>query len=93
MRCSGVTTVRPCGTCRTVNKEEKSSETDTAKLFVFLRQIRHALFVQNFKQNWQQFSKDSTVGLCPVAPTMPDNHSAKHIRGLNDEAMEAIEMD
>lgn len=39
-----------------------------AKLFLFLRQIRHELFDLEFQQELAKVFKDSTVGLCPVPP-------------------------
>jgi len=48
----------PTANCQPKKKSSKKT-IRKAKLFVFL--IRHALFAQNFKQNWQ-IAKDSTVG-------------------------------
>jgi len=89
----------PCHYCgthhRTVNQRRKvAKRIRKAKLFVFLRQIRHALFDAEFQTELATVFKDSTVGLCPVAPTTStDNHSASIYGVSDDEAMEAIEMD
>lgn len=39
-----------------------------AKLFVFLRQIRHELFDSDFQLELAKIFKDSSVGLSPVPP-------------------------
>jgi hypothetical protein len=39
-----------------------------AKLFVFLRQIRHELFDLDFQSELATIFKDSSVGFCPVPP-------------------------
>lgn len=39
-----------------------------AKMFLFLRQIRHELFELEFQQELAKVFKDSSVGLYPVAP-------------------------
>jgi len=41
-----------------------------AKLFVFLRQIRHELFDVDFQSELATIFKDSSVGLCPVPPAI-----------------------
>lgn len=39
-----------------------------AKLFVFVRHVRHELFNAEFQQELTHIFKGSTVGKCPVAP-------------------------
>lgn len=39
-----------------------------AKLFVFLREIRHQLFNASFQEELSNLFKDSTVGKCPIPP-------------------------
>ena len=40
-----------------------------AKLFLFLREIRHSLFDEQFQQELaSKLFKDSTMGKCPVPP-------------------------
>lgn len=39
-----------------------------AKLFIFLRQVRHELFDEHFQTELATLFKDSTVGKCPVSP-------------------------
>lgn len=61
---------------------------------MFLRQIRHALFDAEFQIELATVFKDSTVGLCPVAPAQLALTIILPYTGVSDdEAMEAIEMD
>jgi len=74
-------------------KEEKvAKRTQSQIICVFCRYVTHYL-TQNFKQNWQQFSK-TVPGLCPVAPAQLALTIILQAYGVSDdEAMEAIEMD
>ena len=77
-------------------KEEKvAKRIRKAKLFVFLRQIRHVLFDAEFQTELATVFKDSTVGLCPVSPAqLALAIILQAYTGVSDdEAMEAIEMD
>lgn len=66
-----------------------------AKLFVFLRQIRHELFDCDFQLELATIFKDSSVGLCPVPPAQLALFIIlQAYTGVSDdEAIEAIEMD
>jgi len=66
-----------------------------ARLFVFLRQIRHKLFDSDFQLELATIFKDSSVGLCPVPPAQLALFIIlQAYTGVSDdEAMEAIEMD
>lgn len=66
-----------------------------AKLFVFLRQIRHELFDSDFQVELATMFKDSSVGLCPVPPAQLALFIIlQAYTGVSDdEAIEAIEMD
>ena len=66
-----------------------------AKLFVFLRQIRHELFDSDFQLELATIFKDSSVGLCPVPPAQLALFIIlQAYTGVSDdEAIEAIEMD
>jgi Transposase DDE domain/Transposase domain (DUF772) len=66
-----------------------------AKLFVFLRQIRHELFDSDFQLELATMFKDSSVGLCPVPPAQLALFIIlQAYTGVSDdEAIEAIEMD
>ncbi|MEH2092309.1 IS1182 family transposase [Nostoc sp.] len=66
-----------------------------AKLFVFLRQIRHELFDSAFQLELATIFKDSSVGLCPVPPAQLALFIIlQAYTGVSDdEAIEAIEMD
>jgi Transposase DDE domain/Transposase domain (DUF772) len=77
-------------------KEEKvTKRIRKAKLFVFLRQIRHKLFDSEFQIELATVFKDSSVGLCPVPPAqLALAIILQAYTGVSDdEAMEAIEMD
>jgi Transposase DDE domain/Transposase domain (DUF772) len=66
-----------------------------AKLFVFLRQIRHELFDSDFQLELAKIFKDSSVGLSPVPPAQLALFIIlQAYTGVSDdEAIEAIEMD
>lgn len=51
-----------------------------AKLFLFLREIRHELFDDQFQQELAKVCKDSSVGLCPVPPA--GDSTCAHITSL-----------
>lgn len=77
-------------------KEEKvASRIRRAKLFVFLRQIRHELFDSEFQMELATVFKDSSVGLCPVPPAqLALAVILQAYTGVSDdEVIEAIEMD
>jgi Transposase domain (DUF772) len=77
-------------------KEEKIvKRIRKAKLFVFLRQIRHELFDFEFQEELATVLKDSTVGLSPVPPAqLALAVILQAYTGVSDdEAIEAIEMD
>lgn len=65
-----------------------------AKLFLFLRQIRHQLFDEEFQKELSRVFKDSTVGLCPVPPAqMALAILLQAYTGVSDdEAIEAMVM-
>lgn len=66
-----------------------------AKLFLFLRQVRHELFDLEFQQKLAKVFKDSSVGLCPVAPAqIALAIILQAYTGVSDdEAIEAMVMD
>lgn len=66
-----------------------------AKLFLFLRQIRHELFDREFQQELAKVFKDSSVGLCPVPPAqIALAIILQAYTGVSDdEAIEAMVMD
>ena len=66
-----------------------------AKLFLFLRQIRHQLFDEEFQKELSRVFKDSTVGLCPVPPAqMALAILLQAYTGVSDDkAIEAMVMD
>lgn len=66
-----------------------------AKLFVFLRQIRHELFDPDFQTELARVFKDSSVGLSPIPPAqLALTVILQAYTGVSDdEAIEAIEMD
>lgn len=77
-------------------KEEKvAKRIRKAKLFVFLRQIRHELFDPDFQTELTTVFKDSSVGLSPIPPAqLALAVILQAYTGVSDEeAMEAIEMD
>ena len=77
-------------------KEEKvAKRIRKAKLFVFLRQIRHELLDSDFQTELATMFKDSSVGLCPVPPAqLALAIILQAYTGVSDdEAIEAIEMD
>lgn len=66
-----------------------------AKLFLFLREIRHELFDDQFQQELAKVFKDSSVGLCPVPPAqIALAIILQAYTGVSDdEAIEAMVMD
>ena len=67
-----------------------------AKLFLFLRQIRHLLFDEQFQiELASKLFKDSTMGFCPVSPAQLALFIIlQAYTGVSDdEALEAIVMD
>lgn len=66
-----------------------------AKLFLFLRKIRHQLFDREFQQELAGLFKDSTVGKCPIAPAkICLAIIVQAYTGVSDdEALEAMVMD
>ena len=66
-----------------------------AKMFLFLRQIRHELFELEFQQELAKVFKDSSVGLCPVPPAqIALAIILQAYTGVSDdEAIEAMVMD
>ena len=66
-----------------------------AKLFLFLRHIRHELFDIEFQQELARIFKDSSVGLCPVPPAqIALAIILQAYTGVSDdEAIEAMVMD
>lgn len=67
-----------------------------AKLFLFLRQIRHLLFDEQFQTELaSNLFKDSTMGLCPVPPAQLALFIIlQAYTGVSDdEALEAMVMD
>jgi Transposase DDE domain/Transposase domain (DUF772) len=78
------------------SKEEKvAKRIRKAKLFVFLRQIRHELFDPDFQTELATVFKDSSVGLSPIPPAqLALAVILQAYTGVSDdEAIEAIEMD
>ncbi len=49
-------------------EEKVAKRIRKAKLFGFLRQIRHELFDSDFQSELATIFKNSSVGLCPVPP-------------------------
>lgn len=66
-----------------------------AKLFVFLREIRHQLFNDEFQQALATFFKDSNVGKCPIPPAqLALAIILQTYTGVSDDEMiEALVMD
>ena len=66
-----------------------------AKLFVFLREIRHQLFNDEFQEELATLFKDSTVGKCPVPPAqLALAIIVQAYMGVSDdELIEALVMD
>jgi hypothetical protein len=67
----------------------------SAKLFLFLRKIRHQLFDRDFQEELGGLFKDSTVGKCPLAPVqIALAIILQAYTGVSDdEAIEAMQMD
>ncbi len=67
----------------------------TAKLFIFLRQVRHELFNDEFQMELAALFKDSSTGKCPVAPApLALAIILQAYSGVSDdEVIEALEMD
>lgn len=77
-------------------KEEKVvKRIRKAKLFVFLRPIRHELFDPDFQTELATVFKDSSVGLSPIPPAqLALTVILQAYTGVSDdEAIEAMEMD
>lgn len=66
-----------------------------AKLFIFLRQVRHELFDAQFQMELATLFKDSSMGLCPVSPAQLALATIlQAYTGVSDEeVIEALEMD
>ncbi len=66
-----------------------------AKLFIFLREVRRELFDDEFQIELATLFKDSTTGLCPVAPApLALAIILQAYTGVSDDEMiEALEMD
>jgi Transposase domain (DUF772) len=66
-----------------------------AKMFLFLRQIRHELFEPEFQLELAKIFKDSSVGFCPVPPAqIALAIILQAYTGVSDdEAIEAMVMD
>ncbi len=66
-----------------------------AKLFIFLREVRHELFDQEFQRELGTIFKDSTVGKCPIPPAqMALATILQAYLGISDdEVIEELEMD
>jgi len=67
----------------------------SAKLFLFLRKIRHQLFDREFQEELSSLFKDSTVGKCPIVPAqIALAIILQAYTGVSDdEAIEAMQMD
>jgi hypothetical protein len=77
-------------------KEEKvAKRIRKAKLFIFLRKIRHQLFDDEFQMELATVFKDSSVGLSPIPPAqLALAIIVQAYTGVSDdEVIEAIEMD
>lgn len=78
------------------SQEEKvAKRIRKAKLFVFLRQVRHELFDPGFQTELATVFKDSSVGLSPISPAQLALAVIlqAYTGASDDEAIEAIEMD
>ena len=66
-----------------------------AKLFLFLREVRHELFDLPFQEELATIFKDSTMGFCPVPPAqIALAIILQAYTGVSDdEALEAMVMD
>jgi hypothetical protein len=67
----------------------------SAKMFLFLRKIRHQLFDEEFPSELAGLFKDSTVGKCPLVPAqLALAIILQAYTGVSDdEAIEAMQMD
>jgi hypothetical protein len=67
----------------------------SAKLFLFLRKIRHQLFDEEFQSELGHLFKDSTVGKCPIVPAqIALAIILQAYTGVSDdETIEAMQMD
>lgn len=76
-------------------EEKVAKRIRKAKLFIFLRQIRHQLFDDEFQIELATIFKDSSVGLSPIPPAqLALAIILQAYTGVSDdEAIEAIEMD
>ncbi|MEG4990265.1 IS1182 family transposase [Microcoleus sp. BR0-C5] len=77
------------------SEEKVAQRIRKAKLFLFLREIRHELFDDQFQQELAKVFKDSSVGLCPVPPAqIALAIILQAYTGVSDdEAIEAMVMD
>lgn len=66
-----------------------------AKLFTFLRQVRHEMFNEEFQRELATLFKDSSMGKCPVSPAQLALATIlQAYTGVSDEeVIEALEMD
>lgn len=77
------------------NEKKVAQRIRKAKLFLFLREIRHELFDTEFQTELGKIFKDSSVGLCPVPPAqIALAIILQAYTGVSDdEAIEAMVMD
>ncbi len=78
------------------NKEKKVvKRIRRAKLFIFLREVRHELFDEEFQTELGTIFKDSTVGKCPIPPAkLALATILQAYMGISDdEVIEELEMD
>ena len=77
------------------SEEKVAQRIRKAKLFLFLRQIRHELFDVEFQLELAKVFKDSSVGLCPVLPAQIALVIIlqAYTGASDDEAIEAMVMD
>ena len=77
-------------------KEQKViSRIRRAKLFIFLREVRHELFDEEFQTELGTIFKNSTVGKCPIPPAqLAWATILQAYMGISDdEVIEELEMD
>ncbi|GAA6621640.1 hypothetical protein [Scytonema sp. NUACC26] len=76
-------------------EEKVAKRIRKAKLFIFLRQIRHQIIDGEFQMELATVFKDSSVGLSPILPAqLVLAIILQAYTGVSDdEAIEAIEMD
>ncbi|MEG5176339.1 IS1182 family transposase [Microcoleus sp. B3-D7] len=77
------------------SEQNVASRIRKAKLFLFLRNIRHQLFDEEFQVELATLFKDSTVGKCPLVPAqIALAIILQAYTGVSDdEAIEAMQMD